>query len=71
MTSLGEEYPKEQARCRDVLEVYISAGNIPGCNTNFAVANIKDMLSRADQAVIQGDLVEMIKCFQEMKECSE
>lgn len=69
MASLGEEYPKEQARCRDILEMYISAGNTSGCNTAFAVNSIRHLLERADKAVIQNDLVKMIKCFQEMKEC--
>lgn len=62
--SLGEQYPKEQARCREALEIYKSLGPLG----MFGAANIEMTLQKADKAVISGDLVAMIEAFQEMQE---
>ena len=64
MSSLGETFPKEQARCREVLMRYKEIGP-PG---QFAAVMIEDMLRRADEAAISGDVVEMIRIYKEMKE---
>ncbi len=65
MSSLGEEYPKEQSRCRELLSVYKEIGPAGA----FGHMMISQVLQRADAAVISGDLVAMIRCFEEMKEC--
>lgn len=62
--SLGEEFPKEQARCRQLLGWYREIGP----NGAFGAACIEDMLRRADRAVMDGDIVTMIQVFQEMRE---
>ena len=64
MTSLGEEYPKEQARCRELLTQYQEIGP-PG---RFGALMIEDMLRRADEAAISGDVIAMIRLYEEMKE---
>lgn len=64
MTSLAEEYPKQQARLRELLEQYETIGQAG----LFARAMIKVALNRADRAAAEQDTVAMIKCFQEMKE---
>ena len=64
MSSLGEEYPKEQARCREVLAQYKSIG-APGI---FGSIMIEDVLRRADVAAVEGDTVAMIRLYKEMKE---
>ena len=64
MTSLGEEYPKEQARCRELLTQYQEIGP-PG---RFGALMIEDMLCRADEAAISGDVIAMIRLYEEMKE---
>jgi hypothetical protein len=69
MASLGEEYPKEQARCREVLATYEQLRNMPGVNVSFAVTMIEGVLQRADRAAIEGDVVAMIRCYEEMKGC--
>lgn len=64
MSSLGDEFPKEQARLREVLGNYKEIGPAG----LFAVSMIEQTLRRADEAAISGDLVAMIKVFQEMKQ---
>jgi hypothetical protein len=63
--TLGDAYPKEQARLRKLLEVYKEIGQ-PGA---FAHAVISDVARRADKAAIEGDLAEMIRMFKEMQGC--
>jgi hypothetical protein len=65
MTTLGEEYPKEQQRLRQLLEEYASLGNVG----RFGHMMISDVLRRADAAAISGDTVAMIGIFKEMQEC--
>lgn len=64
MSSLGEEFPKEQARCRELLGVYKSLPNNAGW---FAAPMIEDMLRRADVAAISGDVLAMIQVYEEMR----
>jgi hypothetical protein len=63
MSSLGEDFPKEQARVREVLKHYHEVG-IAGV---FGATMIEDVLSRADTAVMNDDIVAMIKIYNEMK----
>ncbi len=65
MTSLGDEYPKEQARLRGLLEQYREIGPAGA----FGHMMISQVLARADQAAVSGDVVAMIASFKEMKEC--
>jgi len=62
--SLAEAYPKEQERCRELLEGYkqINTGG-------FGVLVIGDILERAEIAAANQDTAEMIKVFQEMRDC--
>lgn len=64
MTSLADEYPKEQARNRELLSAYREIG-IPG---KFGAFILEDLLRRADEAAVSGDVVAMLRCFAEMKE---
>ena len=60
--SLGEAYPREQARCRAVLGSYREIGPAGALGAMF----IEDMLQRADRAVVKGDVVEMLRLYEEM-----
>ena len=64
MSSLGEEYPKQQARCREVLEQYIEIGTAG----NFGAMMIRAKLKEADEAAVSGDVARMIRAFEDMKE---
>ena len=65
MVPLGEEIPKEQARVRELLSVYQSIG--PG--GAFGALMIEQVLQKADRAVMSGSVVEMLKAYQELKQC--
>ncbi len=63
MTTLGEDYPTQQARVRTTLGYYRGIG-IAGV---FAAEMIEDLLRRADEAAISGDVVAMLPIYEEMK----
>ncbi len=65
MSSLGDEFPKEQARCRELLWQYQEIGPVG----MFGHAMISQVLRDADEAAISGDLVAMIRAYKAMKEC--
>jgi hypothetical protein len=67
METLGEAYPVEQARVRRVLGLYKELGKAGaiGC------VIIEDVLRRADIAAMSGDVVQMIRMYQEMKGVKE
>ena len=64
MSSLGEEYPKQQARCREVLGQYIEIGPAG----NFGAMMIRATLKEADEAAVSGDVVRMLRAFEDMKD---
>lgn len=61
--SLAELLPEEQARCRELLVEYKKIGP-PGY---FGAMIIEDALRRADQAVMQGDTVAMLRLYDELR----
>ena len=66
IVTLGEEFPLEQKRLRELIAIY---DDLPGGVGIFGATMIRQTLERADRAAISGDLVEMIAAFQEMKGC--
>lgn len=64
METLGDAFPKEQARVREVLGMYKSIGP----SGAFGAAHIERTLKKADKAAIEGDLVAMIGIYKELKE---
>lgn len=69
MSSVGEDYPVQQARCRELLDQYKSLRGRPGVNVEFAIASIDGVLRAADAAAISGDLPAMLKAYALMKSC--
>jgi hypothetical protein len=63
MTTIGERFPKEQARCREVLKAYHEIGPAG----TFGAAMIEATLREADEAAVSGDLVRMIRAYEDMK----
>ena len=66
METLAEALPKEMARVRDkLLPVYdqIPAGKI-------AATMMRASLDSAARAMVEGDLVAMIQCYQSLKDYS-
>jgi len=60
--SLAEALPMEQKRCREVLGLYklIPEGA-------FGALMIEQSLERADKAVMSGDVIEILKSYEELK----
>lgn len=65
MASVGEEFPKEQERVRELLVEYRALGAVGV----FGAVQLAATLKRADEAAMSGDLVAVLRSFQEMKEC--
>ena len=65
MDNLADAFGAEQARCRDLLAAYRSLPNNAGA---FGAMFIDDMLRRADRAAMEGDVVAMLRIYQEMTE---
>lgn len=65
--TLGEAFPKQQARLRQCL---INGKEIGPAGAYYCLV-IEDLLKRADQAAIQQDLVAMINIYREMQEIKE
>jgi hypothetical protein len=62
-TSLAEALPLEMARVREVLGQYKAIGPAG----MFGAAFIEADLREADQAVMSGDVVRMIRVFEKLK----
>ena len=67
MTTFADELPRQQARCREILEVATLLG-VPGM---FLSQCIKRSLARADQAAAAGDVVAMLRALQDLSGYSE
>ena len=61
--NLAEALPKEQARVREVLGHYRDIGHHGAFGTNI----IELTLKKADEAIASGDIVAMMKAYQELK----
>lgn len=64
MSSLGTELLKEMARVRDdLMPQYLSIGPAGG----FALAMMRQDMDRATKALAEGDVVEMIRVYEALK----
>lgn len=62
LETLGEAYPKQQARVRTILGYCKELGPVGA----FGALVIEDLLQRADRAAVEQNLAEMFICYQEM-----
>ena len=64
MGSLGEQLPKEMTRVRDeVMPAYIEIG-APGA---LALMMMRQSLDAAQKAMAEGDVIEMIRAYEDLK----
>ena len=63
-TSVGEDFPKQQKRVRDILKLYYEIGP----SGAFAAAMMEQVLTEAEEAVAGGDIVEILSSYQSLKE---
>ena len=62
--TLADGILREQTRARELLGLYREIGP-PG---TFGAMVIEDVLKRTDRAVMTGDVVEMIRCYGELRD---
>lgn len=65
MTSIGDDFPKEQERVRELLAGYRSIGPAG----LFGATMIERVLRRADAAAMSGDIVAILASYKELREC--
>ena len=66
MSSVGEEFPKEQERVRELLSQFKAIGPAGA----FGAMMIEQVLKRAERAAISGDIVAILKSYEELKGCT-
>lgn len=64
MTNLAEALPAEQKRVRELVAIY---DTIP--TGGFGAAMLRQALTRAEQAAASGDVVAMLRSYEELKDC--
>lgn len=64
MSTMAEEFPKQLARCRDLLDQYKAIGPVG----NFGAAVVQSAIYRAEHAQASGDVVQLIQSYAELKE---
>jgi len=67
MESLAEALPREQARCRTILEHALEIGPAGA----FLVAILRQSLARAERAAAEGDLGAMIVALNDLRSYEE
>lgn len=65
MNTLGDAYPLELQRVRELLEEYRELGPVG----RLGAIVIKDVLVRAEKALAEGDTVAMIRLYKELQGC--
>jgi hypothetical protein len=65
MSSVGEQFPIEQARVRKLLGQYREIGPAG----TFGAMMIEQALQRADAAAISGDVIAILRSYEELKGC--
>lgn len=63
--SVGEAFPGELKRCRELLKQYEDLG-VPGIFGNLMTSGV---IARAEQAQASGDVVAIVRAYAEMREC--
>lgn len=63
--TVGEDFPREQERLRELLQIYKDIGPAGA----FGLLMITDVARRAEVAAISGDIVQILRLYQEMKDC--
>ena len=67
MSTLGVALPQEQARVRELITVYRA---LPDGVGMIGALLMEQALQRADQAVMSGDVIEMLRSHEELKGCT-
>ena len=66
MTSVGEDFPQQQERVRHLIDDYRA---LPDGAGQIGAAIMDDVLRRAADAQSSGDVVEIVRMYQELVNC--
>lgn len=61
--SVGEDFPKQQARARELLSQYHQIGPAG----TFGAMMIEQAMQRADKAIAGGDVIEILRSYEELR----
>lgn len=61
--SVGEDFPNQQKRVRELRQAYVDIGPAGRIGLMF----IDQALERADRAAISGDVLEILRSYEELK----
>lgn len=67
VATLGDAFPGEQARVREILGHYKEIGP----EGMFGAAMIEETLKKADEAIMSGSLCQMIVAYQDLQEIKD
>jgi hypothetical protein len=66
--TLGDALPKEMARVRDqVMPAYLACQGMPNVCVEPALYMMRASLDAAARAMIEGDVVAMLRCYEDLK----
>ncbi|MFA6165405.1 MAG: hypothetical protein WC700_02230 [Gemmatimonadaceae bacterium] len=63
--SVGEAFPREQERVRELLIEYDKLGPVGA----FGALMLRDTLARADAAMASGDVIAILRSYEELRGC--
>ncbi len=66
MTSVGQDFPRQQERVRKLRERYLVIGDEA---EQYAAEVLDGVLTRAAEAQSSGDIVRILRSYGELKEC--
>lgn len=67
MSSLAEELPREINRVRRVLDTYKELRGTPNVLVEPQITMLEDLLDRATITASSGDVIQMLRVFEELK----
>jgi hypothetical protein len=66
--TLGDALPREMARVRDqVMPAYLALQGMPNVMVEPALAMMRASLDAASKAMIEGDVVAMLRAYEDLK----
>lgn len=65
MSSVGEDFPNELHRVKELLTIYRELGPTGA----FGAIMIQQVIYRAEKAWANQDVVEILRAYQELKDC--
>ena len=68
-TTVGEDFPIQQTRVRELIGHYREIDGIPGVDVKFAIAAIEQVMRRADEAMASADVIRILRSYEELKGC--